>query len=84
MAKDSEGDGILAQDLQGLNIHGQKAGEQPRRGKAPSKTIGEIARTGIQEQRKSLPIYKLRESLLQAIREVCIILKAIRHDCLTL
>ncbi|KAL1951732.1 hypothetical protein VTO73DRAFT_881 [Trametes versicolor] len=69
MAK--EGDRVFAQDLRG-NIRGQKAGEQPKWKEATfnkATTFGEITHMSIQEQRKSLPIYKLRDPLLQAIRE---------------
>lgn len=70
MAK--EGDKVFAQDLRG-NLRGQKAGEQPKWKEATfnkATTYGEITSLGIQEQRKSLPIYKLRDPLLQAIRDV--------------
>ncbi|PCH34267.1 ATP-dependent RNA helicase DHX8 [Wolfiporia cocos MD-104 SS10] len=66
-----ESDRIFAQDLRG-NLRGQKAGEQPKWREATfnkATTFGEITTLSIQEQRKSLPIYKLREPLLQAIRE---------------
>ncbi|KAJ8496711.1 hypothetical protein ONZ51_g929 [Trametes cubensis] len=69
MAK--EQDRVFAQDLRG-NLRGQKAGEQPKWKEATfnkATTYGEITHKSIQEQRKSLPIYKLREPLLQAIRE---------------
>ncbi|KAI0640101.1 P-loop containing nucleoside triphosphate hydrolase protein [Trametes polyzona] len=69
MAKDS--DRVFAQDLRG-NLRGQKASEQPKWKEATfnkATTFGEITHMSIQEQRKSLPIYKLREPLLQAIRE---------------
>ncbi|OSX67176.1 hypothetical protein POSPLADRAFT_1063961 [Postia placenta MAD-698-R-SB12] len=66
-----ESDRIFAQDLRG-NIRGQKAGEQPKWKEATfnkATTFGEITSLGIQEQRKSLPIFKLRDALLQAIGE---------------
>ncbi|KAI0778818.1 P-loop containing nucleoside triphosphate hydrolase protein [Trametes elegans] len=69
MAK--EADRVFAQDLRG-NLRGQKAGEQPKWKEATfnkATTYGEITHMSIQEQRKSLPIYKLRDPLLQAIRE---------------
>lgn len=68
-----EGDKMFAQDLRG-NLRSQKAGEQPKWKEATfnkATTFGEITSLSIQEQRKSLPIYKLRDALLQAIREVC-------------
>ena len=63
---------MFAQDLRG-NLRGQKAGEQPKWKEATfnkATTYGEITSLSIQEQRKSLPIYKLREPLLQAIKDV--------------
>ncbi|TBU29788.1 hypothetical protein BD311DRAFT_252802 [Dichomitus squalens] len=69
MAKDS--DRVFAQDLR-RELRGQKAGEQPKWKEATfnkATTFGEITSLSIQEQRKSLPIYKLRDPLLKAIRE---------------
>ncbi|CDO73426.1 hypothetical protein BN946_scf185013.g60 [Trametes cinnabarina] len=69
MAKET--DRVFAQDLRG-NLRGQKASEQPKWKEATfnkATTYGEVTHKSIQEQRKSLPIYKLREPLLQAIRE---------------
>lgn len=74
-----ESDKIFAQDLRG-NIRGQKAGEQPKWKEVTfnkATTFGEITSLPIQEQRMSLPIYKLRDSLLQAIREV----GALNYSC---
>ena len=70
MAK--EGDRVFAQDLR-RDLRGQKAGEQPKWKEATfnkATTFGEITSLSIQDQRKSLPIYKLRDALLQAVREV--------------
>jgi len=67
-----ESDRMFAQDLRG-NLKGQKAGEVPKwREQSFNKatTFGEITNLSIQEQRKSLPIYKLRDPLLKAIGEV--------------
>ena len=72
MAKET--DRVFAQDLR-RDLRGQKAGEQPKWKEATfnkATTYGEITSLSIQDQRKSLPIYKLREPLLQAIREVCL------------
>ena len=72
MSKDSEK--IFAQDLRG-NLRGQKTNEQPKWKEVTfnkATTFGEITKLSIQDQRKSLPIYKLRDPLLQAIREVCV------------
>ncbi|KAI0800589.1 P-loop containing nucleoside triphosphate hydrolase protein [Fomes fomentarius] len=69
MAKDT--DRVFAQDLR-RDLRGQKAGEQPKWKEATfnkATTYGEITSLSIQEQRKSLPIYKLRDALLQAIRD---------------
>ena len=69
-----ESDRMFAQDLRS-HLRGQKASE-PDSGWRTSTfnkatTFGEITSLSIQDQRKSLPIYKLRDSLLQAIRDVC-------------
>ncbi|KAH7886655.1 P-loop containing nucleoside triphosphate hydrolase protein [Phlebopus sp. FC_14] len=69
MAKDSER--MFAQDMRG-NLRDQKAGEVPKWRQSTfnkATTYGEITTLSIQDQRKSLPIYKLREPLLQAIAE---------------
>jgi ATP-dependent RNA helicase DHX8/PRP22 len=67
-----EGEKVFAQDLRG-HLRGQQA-EQTQGWKAQSfnkaTTFGEITSLSIQDQRKSLPIYKLRDQLLQAIRDV--------------
>lgn len=67
-------DRIFAQDLRG-NILGQKASEVPQWKQETfnkATTFGKITSLSIGDQRKSLPIYKLRDPLLDAIREVCI------------
>jgi ATP-dependent RNA helicase DHX8/PRP22 len=73
MAKDT--DRVFAQDLRS-HLRGQKSNESEGgwRTSAFNKatTFGEITSLSIQDQRKSLPIYKLRDSLLQAIRDVCL------------
>ncbi|KAF5366929.1 hypothetical protein D9757_010847 [Collybiopsis confluens] len=69
MAK--EGDKIFAQDMRG-NLKGQKAGEVPSwKQEAFNKatTYGEITSLSIQDQRRRLPIFKLRDPLLKAIEE---------------
>ncbi|KAI0053412.1 P-loop containing nucleoside triphosphate hydrolase protein [Auriscalpium vulgare] len=68
MSKDA--DKMFAQDLRG-NLRGQKAEEEGWKKATFNKatTFGEITSLSIQEQRKSLPIYKLRDPLLQAIRD---------------
>jgi len=71
MAKES--DRQFAQDLRG-NLRNQKAGEVPSWKQSSfnkATTFGEITTLSIQEQRRSLPIFKLREPLLKAIEEVC-------------
>jgi ATP-dependent RNA helicase DHX8/PRP22 len=70
MAKET--DKIFAQDIRGT-LKGQRAGEVPKWKEQTfnkATTYGEITSLSIQDQRKSLPIYKLREPLLQAIAEV--------------
>lgn len=67
---------VFAQDLRG-NIMGQKASEVPQWKQETfnkATTFGKITSLSISDQRKSLPIYKLREPLLDAIREVSIAL----------
>lgn len=68
-----ETDKVFAQDLRG-NLRGQKAGEVPSWKESSfnkTTTFGQITSLSIQDQRKSLPIYKLRDPLLKAIDEVC-------------
>ncbi|KAJ3514024.1 hypothetical protein NLJ89_g2612 [Agrocybe chaxingu] len=67
MSKDT--DKMFAQDLRG-NM--QKTGEVPLWKQSSfnkATTYGEITSLSIQEQRRSLPIYKLRDPLLKAIAE---------------
>jgi len=73
MAKESER--MFAQDLRS-HLRGQKSSELENNSWRSSTfnkatTFGEITSLSIQDQRKSLPIYKLRNPLLQAIRDVC-------------
>lgn len=66
------GDKVFAQDLRG-HLLGQKANEQSSwREQTFNKTttFGKITNLSIEEQRKGLPIYKLREPLVHAIRDV--------------
>lgn len=68
----SQQDKVFAQDLRSNLRHGQN--DAPKWKEATfskATTFGEITSLSIQEQRKSLPIYKLRGPLLEAIREVC-------------
>lgn len=70
MAKDSEK--LFAQDLRG-NLRGQQAGNEPAWKQATfnkATSFGEITNLSIQDQRKSLPIFKLRDQLIEAIRAV--------------
>jgi ATP-dependent RNA helicase DHX8/PRP22 len=68
-----EQDKVFAQDLRG-NIMGQNnAAQWKEQTFNKATTYGKITSLSIQDQRKSLPIYKLREPLLQAIREVCFV-----------
>lgn len=60
----------FAQDLR--SGHGSKFGEVPEWKRSTfnkATTYGKITDLSIQDQRKSLPIYKLRENLISAIRE---------------
>ncbi|KAF8333051.1 P-loop containing nucleoside triphosphate hydrolase protein [Cantharellus anzutake] len=64
-------DKIFAQDLRG-HLMGQKASEVPQWKQETfnkATTFGKITSLPIAEQRKSLPIYKLREPLLEAIHD---------------
>ncbi|KAG8959008.1 DEAH-box ATP-dependent RNA helicase prp22 [Tulasnella sp. 419] len=64
------GERIFAQDVRG-HILGQKAGEVPKwREETFNKgtTFGKITSLSIKEQRESLPIFKLKEPLLDAVR----------------
>jgi ATP-dependent RNA helicase DHX8/PRP22 len=66
-----EGDKVFAQDMRG-NLRSQKAQEVPSWKQSSfnkATTFGEITSLSIQDQRKSLPIYKLRDPLLKAIDE---------------
>lgn len=79
MSKDT--DKIFAQDLRG-SLKSQKVGEMPRwkeQSFNKATTFGEITNLSIQDQRKSLPIYKLRNQLLQAIGDVCVSLFTVEH-----
>ncbi|KAM6498646.1 putative pre-mRNA-splicing factor ATP-dependent RNA helicase-like [Amanita muscaria] len=65
-----ETDKIFAQDMRGSIKSWQRAGEVPKWKEQTfnkATTYGEITTLSIQDQRKSLPIYKLRNPLLQAI-----------------
>ena len=65
-------DKIFAQDLRG-HLMGQKASEVPQWKQETfnkATTFGKITSMSIGDQRKSLPIYKLRGPLLEAIRDV--------------
>ncbi len=67
-------DKIFAQDLRG-HLMGQKASEVPQWKQETfnkATTFGKITSMPIGDQRKSLPIYKLRDPLLEAIRDVII------------
>lgn len=65
-----QGDKVFAQDLRG-NLLGQKAAVLPG-WKAENKavTYGKITSLSLQDQRKSLPVYKLRQQLMDAVRDV--------------
>lgn len=66
-----QGDRMFAQDRRG-NILGAKAQDQPAWKKETfnkATTFGRITNLSMQEQRQSLPIFKLRQELVQAIRD---------------
>jgi ATP-dependent RNA helicase DHX8/PRP22 len=67
----------FASDLR-VNAMGQKTAQTPA-WKAANKAIsyGKITSLSIQEQRRSLPIFKLRDQLVQAIKEVSRALSAL-------
>lgn len=70
MAKET--DRAFAQDMRS-NARGQEMKDQPKWKEQTfnkATTYGEIKTMSIQEQRKSLPIYKLRDELLKAIDDV--------------
>lgn len=79
MAKET--DKVFAQDLRG-HLRGQKAHEVPSWKQSSfnkTTTYGEITSLSIQEQRRSLPIFKLRDPLLKAIDEVCYALTTFKN-----
>lgn len=68
------GERHFAQDLRGIAA-GRKAGEVPewkRETFNKATSFGKVTSLSIQEQRQSLPIYKMRTQLINAIREVCV------------
>lgn len=67
-----QSDKVFAQDMRG-NQMGQKQNEAPgwrQQTFNKATTFGKITSLSIGDQRKSLPIYKLRNALLEAIRDV--------------
>lgn len=65
-----QGDRAFAQDVRG-NARGQRAQEQPAWKKHTfnkATTFGKITTLSMQEQRESLPIFKLRQPLVEAVR----------------
>jgi ATP-dependent RNA helicase DHX8/PRP22 len=67
----SQQDKVFAQDLRN-NLRHDEAPKWKEATFSKATTFGEITSLSIQDQRKSLPIYKLRGPLLEAIREVCV------------
>ncbi|KAG9000108.1 DEAH-box ATP-dependent RNA helicase prp22 [Tulasnella sp. JGI-2019a] len=70
------GDKVFAQDARG-NILGAKAGEVPAwKAETFNKatTFGKVTSLSIKDQREGLPIYKLREPLMQSIRDYQVII----------
>jgi ATP-dependent RNA helicase DHX8/PRP22 len=86
MSKDSER--MSSQDLRG-NLKGQKSKDVPQWKEVTfnkATMYGEISKLSIQDQRKSLPIYKLWDPLLQAIADVwpfCAFYGFSAHACST-
>jgi ATP-dependent RNA helicase DHX8/PRP22 len=68
-----QGEKVFAQDVRGQVLSKPKAAESGWRQQTFNKatTFGKITDLSIGDQRKALPIYALREPLLEAIREVC-------------
>ncbi|KAH7103317.1 hypothetical protein BKA62DRAFT_768733 [Auriculariales sp. MPI-PUGE-AT-0066] len=64
-------DRVIAQDLRGNLMAEQSAGNTAWREQTFSKatTFGKITNLSIQDQRKSLPVYKLCEQLLDAVHQ---------------
>merc|ERR1712023_337299 len=64
-------DKIFAQDVRGQtrNQHAYQQPEWKKHTFNKATTFGKITTLSIKEQRESLPIFKLREPLLQAIRD---------------
>jgi ATP-dependent RNA helicase DHX8/PRP22 len=67
-------DRMFAQDMKGRAQNGYNPPETGSTWKSQTfnktTTYGELTKLSIQDQRKSLPIYKLRDALLEAIKEV--------------
>lgn len=66
-----QGDRTFAQDMRG-NLVGQRAQQPPAWKKQAfnkATTFGKITNMSMREQRESLPVFKLRSALVQAVRE---------------
>lgn len=64
------GERQFAQDLRGVAVKPNQVAEWKQKTFNSATSFGKITSLSIQEQRESLPIYKLRTPLVQAIREV--------------
>lgn len=65
-----QGERTFAQDLRGLTVNPEdNVPEWKKKMMDKSTTFGRITNMSIKEQRESLPIYKLREALVQAVQE---------------
>lgn len=65
-----QGERTFAQDLRGLTVNPEdQVPEWKRKTMDKSTTFGRITSLSIKEQRESLPIFKLREALVQAVSE---------------
>lgn len=68
--QDPAGEKQFAQDARGAGARTDQVPEWKKATFNNATTFGKVTSLTIQEQRESLPIYKLRESLIQAVHEV--------------
>lgn len=63
------GERHLAQELRGVGLSAYDMPEWKKEALGKALTFGQKSKLSIQEQRKSLPIYKLKKELIQAVRD---------------
>ncbi|XP_074281252.1 putative pre-mRNA-splicing factor ATP-dependent RNA helicase DEAH5 [Silene latifolia] len=63
------GDRRLAHELRGVGLSAHDMPEWKKEAYGNAPTFGQKSRLSIQEQRESLPIYKLKKSLVQAVHD---------------